>query len=1753
MKQQFLCFIALLFSVFAEVKAQNIPPSPSIYEDGILHVKIKDSCQMEFVLTDSLGNLDTSQLIIQGINFNYFDISKIEKTFKILGQNNTQLYRIYTFYFPSHIVPNALIDSLLKLPCVEYVERLPKISKFYTPSDIRPQTGTPNQWYLYTIKAKEAWDVHHGPGTKQIKIAIVDDAVWLNHPDLTGVIYTNTAELNDGIDNDNNGYIDDMHGWDAADKDNNPNPPFILPPGEDFAHGTHVAAIAGAQTDVGSPGMASIGFGVQLIPVKIGLDTTGKLFNAYAGVEYAIAAGANVINMSWGGPGYSSSYDKMMSDARARGIVLVAAAGNDSVTSLMYPASYPAVISVGATNSGDQKTGFSNYNTSIDVMAPGENIYSALYDPSGIIKYGNLSGTSMASPLVAGLCGLMLSYNPDLTPDVLENCLKANCDNINAQNTNYQGMIGSGRINAEKTMKCLQTSPIVEFTSNFQTVCQGKTIKFACNFTSGSNSPTYSWSFPGGNPSTSTSANPAVIYSNAGVYSVSVVISNAFGSTTLTKTNYITVKSVNGNYNYGVLVDNNWFMHKGLALKFPKSSVANPQFIIEGSQFPPGPSGALPPGHGEGCASISNYDGQPLFYSNGLSVFNRHHQVMSNGSGLSPGYQPWRISTISQNTIIVPDPNECSSRYYLFHLNPDGLLYSVIDMDGDNGLGTVIQKNIPAGNPFPASEHLTAIMHCNGKDVWVIAHEMNSNVFRAYLVTEMGVRLLAVISNVGFANNNNQGGQMKGSPSGDKIARAIKGFNDDLSQIFDFDKGTGKVSNAIKFNTSTLNGSQKSNSGIEFSPDGSKIYLVGSSLVQYDLNGFSASTLPTVIASSIPGGWGFSGTLELGPDGKIYASKTSNFSDGYTKLDVINTPNRAGALCNLIPNGMPLANPNGINHFEWGLNNSFISKTLNYHKQIHQISYNVVICNGATTTLDAGPGAIYNWEGSQSTRKIVVSTAGNYPVVITNANGCKTKIVFVVTNETAVLDLGPDRTVRCGTHIGVVLDAGIGFTSYLWSTGKTTSSIIATAPGLYWVEATTPGGCKFRDEVYISPEGSPQQLITRIDYTCGSPGIDLYALNINRCPLVHNGSTTPWLSSIADVPAPRIVEPIGNMTFRREVMDSNGCVYCIQVIEITFKQASKVLNTVQLACEGAYVGISPPSDPPCNTATSWEYFYPDGTSDFATPPFSLSTPAINGDVFKIRSYLPNGCYCDYITSVIVTGPVIKKKTITINCGELVNLEDYGIEECPNNSIYYWGETADQAISSVIVSPKETKTYYRTSYNSLGCLDCILELTVVVNYITEPINYTIEVPCGSQLDMESIAGCNGIPGTFYWHDGFGSPSEMTSVFIVTKNTTFYRESLDGCPCPSKVTVIVTNPPVAKIDIPQTHCIGKVFNFESLCPPAIFYKLIDPYGYVIGISLSPNFSKEVMTNGTYKVVAVYENGCTCTTEYRSNLLEPSRYQTTDIISFCTTITTVNPAPICLGADHYKWFSDDYYSSVLSEDGSLTFEQRLLLLRGPNDPIPNIHDNQLRIAYDKNGCIICIERYNIAAYSGPSLAIEATKILCEGECYTFNFLDKFFPNLQRCQFNLVSPPDSNYTTTTTPDGTITVCANTIPQGGYYISFRCRNPQNECDFNIVLRISKALCKKGSDDFTGIETGVNDYTINIFPNPTTGDVTLDMKGSAGIVKNIQVFDVLGRRVIAASVTEEQKEFNFSEFSKGVYTIRIATEEKVYTQKVVLK
>lgn len=1749
MKIQLLSLLVAIFSFFSIAIAQSSPPPPladSNYHENILYVKIKDSCELTFLTFDSLSGIDTAALIVGGINFNYFDISRIEKAFESLGETNDRLFRIYTFYFADNNQKQALIDSLLKLSCIEYAERVPKRYSFYTPSDIGPQSGSGNQWYLYKIKAEEAWDVHHGNngGALLAKIAVIDDAIWLDHPELTNSIYLNSADPIDGIDNDKNGFKDDYRGWDVANRDNDVNPPAVLPSGEHFSHGTHVAAIAGAQTDVGSPGMASIGFGVKIIPVKIGLDATAKLTNGVGGVQYAIKAGADVICMSWGGPGYSSAEEEVLKDARARGIVLVVASGNDDTNEPMYPASYPCVIGVSATDENDEKASFSNYSTFIDVCAPGTGIYSALYDPANTNIYGNLDGTSMAAPQVAGLCGLMLLYNQDLTPDAIESCIKNNCDNIYPVNPSYIEELGSGRINAEKAMKCLQTAPVLDFSSNFQTTCKGKDVKFTCKFTSGKNNAAYNWSFPGGVPSTSSSANPIVYYPNAGMYNVSLVVTNATGSTTVTKNSYITVKNAFGNYNYGVNVDNNWMMFKGLALKFPLSSASSPQFIMEGIQH----------NGDEGGASISNYNGQLLFYTNGYGVYNRHHQVMSNGAALITNHPESAINTISQSAIIVPNPGDCSSLYYLFHLTPTELMYSVVDMDGDNGLGSVTQKGVRVGGVFNPSEKMTAIMHCNGKDVWVIVHEMGSSVFRSYLVTAAGVSSAPVLSPVGFTHPNIHGGQLKGSPGGDKIVMTVGGYNAGLSQLFDFDKASGKVSNAITFNTSTLTIAQRDNYGVEFSADGTKVYLTGSALVQYDLNGFSSGTIPTKLALNTSAGNDYGGVLELGPDGKIYATKTVSTLNRYTKLDVINDPDKAGSLCNLSVDGLPLQNSNGTNSFRWSMNNSFISKTLNYRKALHKTVYKVPLCNGNSATLDAGPGSVYEWEGGQTTRKIVITQPGDYLVVVTDAKGCKTQVVFVVFIDNTVLDLGPDISYQCGQPLSIVLDAGASFISYKWSTGATASSIIVTQPGLYTVEVTTLGGCKLKDQILVLP--NTQFVITPYTYTCGSGPLDLNSIPLNPCPVIAGGTVSSWVQGSNGALITGPVTPTGNINYKRDYKDANGCIYCMEIIDVTFNQAQTVLNTISLACEGDNIFLNPISTPPCDNATAWELFYPDGTSTYMTSPAAISAPARNGDFFKIRSYTPDGCYCEVSTAVLSFGPTIHKETIYINCGETVDLNTYGSAACPNAS-YTWGAAPDEPLLSYIVEPHITTTYYRKSLNMFGCPDCIVELTVVVRTAAFPI-YNVTINCGESIDLSTIADC-GMPGDYLWYDNTGGVGALNQdVFSPSQSKTYYRYNLNGCPCPIEINVNIIDIPTQTITLAPPNCYGKPFNFKSLCPAAAgaIYKLIDPWE-VETISSSPDFVVTLIDPGLYTVITTYPNGCKCTTEYINNLPEPTKFHNPGFISFCEGITTIRPNLGCVGATYYKWFSGDFFTSVYSANGSLTLAQRNTLHMNPDTDL-NPHDQHTikRAGYDANGCIICLEEYDIGdgPATGSTLHYTKTARMCPGDCVTFNIFQQLFPDLHDCQFT-VTQDNSNATVTTAADGTITVCVSaTFPHPGYNLSFQCSIAENACPIRIGLNVIAGNCKTGGPEEDPAAIGSSaSYNINIFPNPTTGNITVDMKGSGDKEKTISVFDMLGRRIIHAVTTDQQQEFDLSEFSKGVYVIRVNEDKHTYTQKIILK
>lgn len=434
--RKYLHFLLLLPLSMLALKGQS--QSLPDFQSGWLFLKLEDSSTIS--LDPYPGNIPVLNTI-----FATYGLDTIYDPFKT---QHPLLNQIYKLSFTDTLSTNLLITALEALPFVDYAEQIPAYTTTgvnYVPNDMVGQ-----QWFLNKIQAPAAWDIARG--STNVKVAIVDNAVRTTHEDLAPVIWTNPGEIpNNLLDDDLNGYPDDVNGWDAGDFDKNPNPPASADDNSPWVHGSHCAGIAGAATDNGT-GIASIGFGISIIPVKVSSWLTGgsAIIAAEEGIDYAIAADADVISMSFGSAGNSLTSQRVMQAAVDNDIVLIAGAGNNDTETMFYPAAYPEVLAVGATNMSDQKSGYSNYGSWIDVMAPGNSIYSTMGGTD--TTYASLSGTSMACPLTAGLAGLIRSYNPGLNEQEVKDAIINGCVNIDSLNPSYQTKLGAGRINAMNSL-----------------------------------------------------------------------------------------------------------------------------------------------------------------------------------------------------------------------------------------------------------------------------------------------------------------------------------------------------------------------------------------------------------------------------------------------------------------------------------------------------------------------------------------------------------------------------------------------------------------------------------------------------------------------------------------------------------------------------------------------------------------------------------------------------------------------------------------------------------------------------------------------------------------------------------------------------------------------------------------------------------------------------------------------------------------------------------------------------------------------------------------------------------------------------------------------------------------------------------------------------------------------------------------------------------------------------------------------------
>ncbi|MED3689573.1 S8 family serine peptidase [Peribacillus butanolivorans] len=344
---------------------------------------------------------------------------------------------IETVDVPKGETTDNLIEELEDQKKVEYAEPNYLFKKMESPND----PAYIDQWHHKTLGTQAAWT--KSMGSKEMVVAIIDDGIDRNHEDLKGKI---------------------DHPYDAVRNRKN-----IVPVGE---HGTHIAGIiaGSANNDLGGTGVAP---NIKIMPINVFKGEYADTADIIEAIHYAVQQGADIINMSLGDTRYSEALNKAVQEAYSKGLLIVAAAGNEGdmgkSVQRVYPAAFSHVISVAATDSKDKRTSYSNYHSTVDIAAPGDYILSTL--PNN--RYGWMSGTSMATPMVAGVAALIWSNEPKLTKYEVEYRLYDSAIDLGTKGKDIY--YGNGRVNAKKAleMKTL-TRPTVTPISDKDTLIKGK-------------------------------------------------------------------------------------------------------------------------------------------------------------------------------------------------------------------------------------------------------------------------------------------------------------------------------------------------------------------------------------------------------------------------------------------------------------------------------------------------------------------------------------------------------------------------------------------------------------------------------------------------------------------------------------------------------------------------------------------------------------------------------------------------------------------------------------------------------------------------------------------------------------------------------------------------------------------------------------------------------------------------------------------------------------------------------------------------------------------------------------------------------------------------------------------------------------------------------------------------------------------------------------------------------------------------------
>ena len=525
----------------------------------------------------------------------------------------------------------------------------------------------------------------------------------------------------------------------------------------------------------------------------------------------------------------------------------------------------------------------------------------------------------------------------------------------------------------------------------------------------------------------------------------------------------------------------------------------------------------------EGCASIADNNGNLLFYTNGLTIINRKHEVMLNGNGIRGD-----LSSTS-NTIIIPLPGN-DSIYYLFTVGATtqvakGFRYTIINIKGDGGFGEVLQKNVYVEEAY---EKLAAVRHCNKKDVWITIRKWESDEFNTYLLTASGFNVNPVVSNTGFVVGglaNNAIGSLKFSIDGSKLA-AVHATETDAVELMRFNNATGQITNPVIIRPNILPHALSFTGvyGAEFSPNGNLLYISSNNsvtdpciLYQFDITSFNQATIiatKQIIAAPKP--W-FAGALQTGPDMKIYLAAWKD-----TAVSVIENPDVYGAGCNFVFNKISFGNrPEpvqfGLPSFvQSDLSTSFIPFDFTRSGKCTDVDVQFNI--NRTTGIDSVKWSFGDGQQSASFAPLHrYSTTGFFTVSLiifkldcSGLNDTINKEIWIM----PTLSLLGNDIDACGfKDVSLAVNVNVPGINYLWNTGSTADKIAVTSPGQYWVQLAYKG-CTISDTINITVKPAPVVNIGNDTTVCLSAGVLLSAGN-SAAGNTYLWSTGQTINSIA--------------------------------------------------------------------------------------------------------------------------------------------------------------------------------------------------------------------------------------------------------------------------------------------------------------------------------------------------------------------------------------------------------------------------------------------------------------------------------------------------------------------------------------------------------------------------------------------------------------------------------------------------------------